>query len=49
MRNRKIGRTLISRLKNDFSNLSVYAVSDEDVYYEKIGYMKAGSVYEINE
>ena len=49
MRNRKIGRTLISRLKSDFSNLSVYALSDEDIYYEKLGYKKAGSVYEINE
>ena len=49
MRNRKIGRTLISRLKSDFSNLSVYALSDEDIYYEKLGYKKAGSVFEINE
>ena len=49
MRNRKIGRTLISRLKSDFSNLTVYALSDEDIYYEKLGYKKAGSVFEIDE
>jgi GNAT superfamily N-acetyltransferase len=48
MRNRKIGRTLISKLKSDYTNLSVYALSDEDIYYEKLGYKKAGSVYKIN-
>lgn len=49
MRSRKIGRTLISRLKSDFGNLTVYALSDEDIYYEKLGYNKAGSVFEIDE
>ena len=48
MRNRKIGRTLISKLRSDFSNLTVYALSDEDIYYEKLGYNKVGSVYEIH-
>jgi ribosomal protein S18 acetylase RimI-like enzyme len=48
MRNRKIGRTLISKLQNDFSNLSVYTLSDEDTYYEKLGYKKAGSVFKIH-
>ena len=47
MRNRKIGRALITKLKFDYSNFSVYALSDEDLYYEKLGYKKAGSVYEI--
>ena len=49
MRNKKIGRTLISKLKSDFANLSVYALSDEDIYYEKLGYKKAGSVFEIHQ
>ncbi|MET0106549.1 MAG: GNAT family N-acetyltransferase [Sedimenticola sp.] len=49
MRNRKIGRSLISRLKSDYSNLTVYALSDEDAYYEKLGYIKAGSVFEIHQ
>ncbi|MET0082047.1 MAG: GNAT family N-acetyltransferase [Sedimenticola sp.] len=49
MRNRKIGRSLISKLKNDYNDLTVYALSDEDAYYEKLGYKKAGSVFEIHQ
>ena len=48
MRNNNIGRTLISKIKSDFRNLTVYALSDEDLYYEKLGYKKVGSVFEIN-
>ena len=46
-RNRKIGRSLLGRVKKDYSNLTVYALSDEDAYYEKAGYKKAGSVFEL--
>jgi predicted N-acetyltransferase YhbS len=46
-RNRKIGRSLLERIKTEFSNLTVYALSDEDAYYEKIGYKKIGSVFEL--
>ena len=46
-RNRKIGRSLIERVKLDFANMIVYALSDEDAYYEKIGYKRTGSVFEI--
>jgi len=46
-RNQKIGRSLIERIKLDFSNMTVYALSDEDAYYEKIGYKKVGSVFEL--
>jgi ribosomal protein S18 acetylase RimI-like enzyme len=46
-RNRKIGRSLLERVKIDFSNLTVYALSDEDAYYKKIGYKKTGSVFEL--
>lgn len=49
MRNRKIGSALISRVGNDFGNLTVYALSDEDVYYEKLCYEKVGSVFRIHE
>ena len=48
-RNRSIGRTLIARVKMDFGHLTVYALSDEDAYYEKLGYRRVGSVYEIHE
>ena len=46
-RNQKIGRSLLERVKTDFSELAVYALSDEDAYYEKIGYKKIGSVFEL--
>jgi hypothetical protein len=29
--------------------LAVYALSDEDAYYDKLGYRSVGSVYEIDE
>ena len=46
-RNQKIGLSLLDRVKLDFSNLTVYALSDENAYYEKIGYKKIGSVFEL--
>jgi len=48
-RNRTIGRTLIAKVKADFRHLAVYALSDEDAYYDKLGYRSVGSVYEIDE
>ena len=44
-----IGRSLVAQVKMDFDRLSVYALSDEDAYYEKLGYRKVGSVFEIHE
>ena len=46
-RNRTIGRSLIKKVKMDFPHLTVYALSDEDAYYEKLGYRNVGSVFEI--
>lgn len=46
-RNHKIGQSLLERVKNDFSDLNVYALSDEDAYYQKKGYRKIGSVFEL--
>ncbi|MCO6411489.1 MAG: GNAT family N-acetyltransferase [Thiogranum sp.] len=48
-RNRAIGARLIARVKTEFRHLTVYALSDEDAYYEKLGYGKVGSVFEIHE
>ena len=48
-RNRTIGGTLIAKVKMDFSDLVVYALSDEDAYYEKLAYRKSGSVFEVHE
>ncbi len=47
-RNQKIGRSLLERVKLDFSKLTVYVMSDEDAYYEKLGYKRIGSVFELN-
>lgn len=44
-RNKKIAQLLIERVHNDFKNQTVYALSDEDAYYEKKGYKKIGSVF----
>ena len=46
-RNKKIGQLLIEQVNNDFPNLTIYALSDEDAYYLKKGYKKIGSVFEI--
>lgn len=46
-RNKKVGRSLLEQVKMDFSNLTVYALSDEDAYYDKIGYKKIGSVFKL--
>lgn len=46
-RNRKIGRALVAKVKKDFEQLTVYALSDEDAYYEKLGYRNVGSVFDI--
>jgi ribosomal protein S18 acetylase RimI-like enzyme len=47
-RNRMIGRSLVAQVKVDFVHLTVYALSDEDAYYEKLGYKRIGSVFEIH-
>ena len=46
-RNQRIGQSLLERVKSDFSKLTVYALSDEDAYYVKKGYIKVGSVFEL--
>lgn len=46
-RNHKIGQSLLERVKSEFTNLTVYALSDEDAYYVKKGYTKIGSVFEL--
>jgi ribosomal protein S18 acetylase RimI-like enzyme len=47
-RGRMIGRSLVAQVKIDFDRLTVYALSDEDAYYEKLGYKKIGSVFKIH-
>lgn len=47
-RNKKIGQLLLEQVRTDYSNLKVYALSDEDAYYQKKGYKRIGSVFEIS-
>jgi predicted N-acetyltransferase YhbS len=46
-RGMKLGQQLMTRLVRDFPQHTVYVMSDADGYYEKVGYIKVGSVYEI--
>lgn len=46
-RNQKVGRSLLAKIKEAFPELTVYALSDEDAYYEKLGFKKIGSVFKI--
>ena len=46
-RNQKIGQSLLEQVNNDFSHMDVYSLSDEDAYYQKKGYKRIGSVFEL--
>lgn len=46
-RNKKNGQNLLSALKTQYPGVDVYVMSDEDSYYEKLGYEKAGSIFKI--
>lgn len=46
-RSRAVGKSLITKVKMDYGHLTVYALSDEDAYYEKLEYRNVGSVFEI--
>lgn len=46
-RNHGIGHSLLEQVKSEYAMLTVYALSDEDAYYEKKGYKKIGSVFEL--
>ncbi|THB76769.1 MAG: N-acetyltransferase [Desulfobulbaceae bacterium] len=46
-RNKGIGEQLIKRIKEHFPNITVYALSDEDLFYDKKGFNNIGSIFEI--
>ncbi|MGD9095724.1 MAG: GNAT family N-acetyltransferase [Chromatiales bacterium] len=46
-RNQMVGRSLLARVGRDFHGLNVYVLSDEDAFYEKAGYKRVGSVFQI--
>ncbi len=46
-RNNGYGRALLRELKQDHPDQVVYVLSDEDLYYEKLGCKRVGSVFEL--
>ncbi|ALO45768.1 GNAT family N-acetyltransferase [Pseudohongiella spirulinae] len=41
------GVRLLGRIKQAFPNQEVYVLSDEDLYYEKLGYQRIGSIFQL--
>ncbi|MGI6686444.1 MAG: GNAT family N-acetyltransferase [Bacillota bacterium] len=46
-RGKQIGKTLMERVLKDFPNQAIYVMSDVDPYYEKLGYRREGSIFEV--
>lgn len=46
-RGRHIGKSLMERVCQDFPDQPVYVMSDVDPYYEKLGYRREGSIFEV--
>jgi ribosomal protein S18 acetylase RimI-like enzyme len=46
-RGKHIGKQLMDRLVEDFSEQVIYVMSDVDEYYQKLGYPIVGSVLEV--
>ena len=46
-RGNQIGKSLLERVCQDFPNQPVYVMSDVDLYYEKLGYRREGSIFEV--
>lgn len=41
------GEELLDKVKQAHPNQDVYVLSDEDLYYEKLGYKRVGSVFQL--
>lgn len=48
-RGNQIGKLLMEQVCRDFPDQPVYVMSDVDVYYEKLGYRKEGTIFEVIE
>jgi GNAT superfamily N-acetyltransferase len=46
-RGQGLGKKLMESIALDYPNLTVYVMSDEDTYYEKLGYQKEGHIFEV--
>lgn len=47
-RGKEYGRLLLEQVYNDYPGEEAYVMSDADDYYAKLGYSKAGSIFEIH-
>ena len=43
----EIGRKLMECIRQDYPNRIVYVMSGVDEYYEKLGYKRVGSIFEL--
>ena len=46
-RGKQIGKKLLEWVCHQYPGQTVYVMSDVDAYYEKLGYRKEGSIFEI--
>ena len=46
-RNNGYGKGLLTEIKKDHRDQDVYVLSDEDLYYEKLGCKRVGSVFQL--
>jgi len=46
-RGKQIGKMLMEQACKDFPDQPVYVMSDVDLYYEKLGYRREGSIFEV--
>ena len=46
-RGRNIGRKLMECIYKDYPDTVVYVMSDADKYYQKLGYLREGSIFEV--
>lgn len=46
-RNQGCGRSLLMELKEKHSDQNVYVLSDEDCYYEKLGFNRMGLIFHL--
>lgn len=47
-RGQAIGSLLMARVREDFSDQTVYVMSDVDEYYEKLGFKREGSIFVVS-
>ena len=42
-----IGKRLMECILNDFPDIDIFVMSDVDLYYDKLGYEKHGSIFKV--